>query len=204
MHSEGDARSLLRSELELDEPATRNFVGNMFLGRKFAYSGKGDLSYTNPPKGKVFAGCYPGLRIAASIEFGKDFPSKLSAQFISSKGRTYLHAMHSVVDWFAFALWQDGVLLRALSLSPDSGIIEDVGDRLPFEHPFWDGKQPAVASEEDPSACPFPFHPLELGEAALKEFFGYQLEGFIDPELLEPESIPLLHFTQAKPWWRFW
>ncbi|WP_439145646.1 DUF6928 family protein [Streptomyces canus] len=33
--------------------------------------------------------------------------------------------MHSVVGWFAFAAWGDGRLLRSLSLSPDSGIIEN-------------------------------------------------------------------------------
>jgi len=204
VHAEGDTRSLLRSRQALDESATRDFVARLFPGRKFRDQGRGDLSYTNPPKGKLFAGSYPSLRIAASIEFGKDYPSKLPAQYIAPTGTTYLHAMHSVVDWFAFAVWENGILVRALSLSPDSGILEDIGDRLAFEHPFWDGKHPAVEPDEDPSAYPFPFHPLELGEAALKEFFGYQLEGFIDPELLEPEHIPLLHFIQVKPWWRFW
>lgn len=37
----------------------------------------------------------------------------------------YLHAMHSVVDWFAFAVWgPDGKLRRALSVSPANGVIE--------------------------------------------------------------------------------
>jgi hypothetical protein len=45
--------------------------------------------------------------------------------------------------------------------------------------------------DEDESAppYPFPFHPLELGEAALREFFGYQLEGYIDPSLLNHDNI---------------
>ncbi|MGW3628080.1 DUF6928 family protein, partial [Streptomyces sp. NPDC000880] len=29
--------------------------------------------------------------------------------------------MHSVVDWLAFAVWEDGRLIRSLSLSPDDG-----------------------------------------------------------------------------------
>jgi hypothetical protein len=29
--------------------------------------------------------------------------------------RVVLHAMHSVVDWLAFAVWEDGRLLRSLS-----------------------------------------------------------------------------------------
>ncbi|WP_405525285.1 DUF6928 family protein [Streptomyces canus] len=40
--------------------------------------------------------------------------------------------MHSVVGWFAFAAWGDGRLLRSLSLSPDSGIIENGGEPLPL------------------------------------------------------------------------
>ena len=42
--------------------------------------------------------------------------------------------------------------------------------------------------EEDPASYPFPFHPLELGEAALQAMFGYQLEGYLASSLLEPES----------------
>jgi hypothetical protein len=38
------------------------------------------------------------------------------------------------------------------------------------------------------SDYPFPFHPLELGEAALREFFGYRLEGIVDPGPIEPET----------------
>ena len=48
--------------------------------------------------------------------------------------------MHSVVDWLAFAKWKNGELVRSLSLSPDSGILEDIGLRLPFEEPFWSSK----------------------------------------------------------------
>jgi hypothetical protein len=45
---------------------------------------------------------------------------------------------------------------------------------------------------------------LELGEAALLEFFGYQLEGPIDPTQIEPSQIPLMCFKRSKPWWKFW
>ena len=114
----------------------------------------------------------------------------------------YLHAMHSVVDWLAFAQWKDGQLVRSLSLSPDSGILEDIGERLRFEEPFWAGRHPAT--DDDGYDYPFPFHPLELGEAALKEFFGYQLEGFIDPAQLEPETIPLVKYKRSRSWWKFW
>jgi len=124
-------------------------------------------------------GCFPGVSILAAKDFGIDYPSKLPATFISTGGsRTiYLHAMHSVVDWFAFAQWFNGKLVRSLSLSPDNGIREDIGQRLPFEEPVWSGQNP-VAVDDGDDDYPLPFHPLELREAPLKEVFGYQLEGF--------------------------
>ena len=48
------------------------------------------------------------------------------------------------------------------------------------------------------------FHPPELGEAALKDFFGYQLEGILDPELLQPEAIPLIKYKRKRSWWKIW
>ena len=115
--------------------------------------------------------------------------------------------MHSVVDWFAFAKWENGELTRALSLSPDSGIIENFGERLPFEIDYWEGNHPAIDPEdedEEDEPYPFSFHPLELGEEALKAFFGYQLEGYVDASLLEPESIPLVGYKRKKSKWKLW
>ncbi|WP_406216066.1 DUF6928 family protein [Streptomyces canus] len=50
-------------------------------------------------------------------------PSRLPEHLVtpSAGGRLVLHAMYSVVDRFAFAVREDGRLLRSLSLSPDSG-----------------------------------------------------------------------------------
>ena len=63
----------------------------------------------------------------------------------------------------------------------------------------------ALDPEEEDASYPFPFHPLELGEAALLDFFGYQLEGILDPSHLEPEEIPLNRFKRSKSsWWKVW
>ena len=93
-------------------------------------------------------------------------------------------------------------------------MIEDIGERLAFELPYWDGEHPAVDPEEEPDGYPLPFHPLELGEQALREFFGFQLEGSVDVKLLEPERIHMLRFDDPdkattpaageKAWWKFW
>lgn len=142
--------------------------------------------------------------VVAAKEFGGDYPSKLPPHFLGaySAKNVYLHAMHSVVDWFAFAHWAHGSLVRSLSVSPDSGILEDIGTHLPFEEPFWSGERPAVDPEEEPDGYPLPFHPLELGEQALLSLFGYQLEGAATG-LFDPENVPLMRFRRARPWWRF-
>jgi hypothetical protein len=196
----------LRSGPQLDRDATLQLATVLFQKDKLEPIGEGDLSFTCPPDNEVHIGCFPGVSILAAKEFGIDYPSRLPARFISSGGnRTiYLHAMHSVVDWFAFAQWVNGKLVRSLSLSPDSGILEDIGQRFSFEGPFWSGQNPVTDGDGVASDYPLPFHPLELGEAALKEFFGYQLEGFIDPALLEPESIPLIKFKRRRYWWKLW
>lgn len=83
--------------------------------------------------------------------------------------------------------------------------MEDIGCRQPFEEPYRSGEYPAVDSDDEEDTYPFPFLPLDLGEAALKDLFGYQLEGCIDASLLEPESIPLIrHKRLRSPWWKFW
>lgn len=179
----------------------------MFPGEKLEPIGDGNLSYTCPPGDELHIGCFQGVSVIAAKEFGIDYPSKLPQNSIAAagKGVITLHAMHNVVDWFAYAIWTNGRLVRSLSLSPDSGIMEDLGQRLPFEESYWSGEHPAVDADEEMDAYPFPFHPLELGEETLKDRFGYQLEGFIDPSLLEPESIPLVRYKRSRsPWWKFW
>jgi uncharacterized protein DUF6928 len=204
VYAKNKAEEALRGGPQLDREATLQLATRLFPKDKLELIGEGDLSYTCPPDDELHVGCFPGISILAAKEFGIDYPSKLPAPFISAGGigTIYLHAMHSVVDWFAFAQWSDGELVRSLSLSPDSGILEDIGQRLPFEEPFWNGQNSATDDKEDD--YPFPFHPLELGEAALKEFFGYQLEGFIDATLLQPDSIPLVKYKRRQSRWKLW
>src|SRR3546814_18901989 len=91
-----------------------------------------------------------------------------------------------ISDWSSDVCSSDlGVLVRSLSLSPDDGILEDTGERLAFEEPFWAGKHPAPAG--DP--YPFPFHPLVLGEQALQEFFVFSGEGRSDERRVGKECV---------------
>lgn len=207
VYSKANAREALLAKPALDRDATLKFAGELFPDEKLQQIADGRLTFTCPPNNELLIGCFPGVSIVAAKEFGGDRPSKLSARFIDAgrAGTLYLHAMHSVVDWFAFGVWRDGTLQRSLSVAPDNGIIEDIGGKLAFETPYWAGQQPVLddgdAAEGD---YPLPFHPLELGEAALAEFFGYQLEGTDAGALLDPDSIPLMRFKRARSWWKFW
>lgn len=198
LYSESNAVEILKSRPVLDRSATTELVKRLYGPLVSPIEDDGDLSYTCPYDKEIIAGRFPGLIVLASDEFCIDHPSQLDPKFINAfaSGTLYLHAMHSVVDFFGFAVWEKGTLQRSLSLSPDSGILDDIGPRLPFEVPFWAGEHLAVDPDDEDDSYPFVFHPLELGEAALKEFFGYQLEGMIDPSLIEPEDIPLMVFKR--------
>jgi hypothetical protein len=204
--SSGPAGDRLATYPDLDRPATAALVARLFPKVRLAPLADTDLYSTYPTDDEIHAACFPGVALVAARDFGLDHPSRLPpALRRAMPGATVvLHAMHSVVDWAAFALWQGGTLVRSLSLSPDSGILEDLGPRLPFEEPFWAGAFPAGEPGEDPDA-PFPFHPLDLGEAALRHFAGFQIEGVVDPSDLELDRLPLLRFRREKrPRWRFW
>lgn len=203
---DGDAREILRTNPPIDRAATFALAKNLLPTERLYAIDDGDLSFTSPPENEICIGCFPGLSIIAAREFGIDQPSKLDTRYLdAATGSTiYLHAMHSVGDWFAYAIWINGKIERSLSLSPDNGIIEDIGARRDFEEPYWAGQHPLCDQSDDDDGYPFPFHPLDLGEEALLALFGFQLEGLVDPDHLEPESIPLSRFKRSKPWWKLW
>lgn len=206
VYSDGDAREALSRYPPLERDATQTFAQMLFPGERLRLLGDGDLSCTSPPDNELIVGCFAGVSIVAAKEFGIDRPSALLPRFVAAGGSgiVTLHAMHSVVDWFAFARWTDGHLVRSLSLSPDSGIIEDMGPKLPFEGPYWAGEYSVADGEETDNGYPFPFHPLELGEAALSALFGYQIEGALMSTVVNPDEIPLVRYARDGSRWRFW
>jgi len=147
---------------------SQSLIREMFPAATLEPIESSSLAYTSPPKNEVYVGCYEGFTVVAAKEFGIDYPSKLPTKLLAACGGryVYLQAMRSVVNWFAYAVWENSQLVRSLSLSPDSGILEDFGERLSFEAPCWVGEHPVYESGEEED-YPFVFHPLELGEAAL-------------------------------------
>jgi hypothetical protein len=74
---------------------------------------------------------------------------------------------------------------------PGRRVWESVGTPEPFEAPFWEGgRRPAPD-------YPLPFHPLELGEAALRAVLGAWFEGRPDPGLADPSTVELLALGKA-------
>jgi hypothetical protein len=200
-YAERDVPSVLSERPPLDREAAERLVDGLFPSHTVTALDDVSLLDGDPPDGKVYAAVWPGATVVCSRELGIDRPSTVDRRFLEvGAGRTiYLHAMHSVVDWFAFAVWEsDGRLRRALSLAPDSGIMENIGDPLPFEAPFWAGDHPAVDPEDDEDAHPFAFHPLELGEEALGSLFGFVYEGPASVDTIDPDDITLAAF-ELKP-----
>lgn len=179
--------------------AAAAFVGRLYPGWRVEPDGGGVLNASvYPPAGVVCAVSFPGLDMVCDGNVMLDRPSELPARYLEvAGGRTVLlHAMHSVVDWLAFAVWRDGVLVRSLSLSPGSGVMEDIGEPFPFEARFWAGECPVEPDPGWANPVPYPllFHPLELGEEALRELFGFVMEGFPEPDDVDADEISVHRF----------
>jgi hypothetical protein len=188
-YAEGEVRPVLQAAPPIDRAATRALIARLYPGRHVTELADGPFyERACPPDHHVYAACFPGLTLLCTAEAALDRPSELDPRFLAeAAGRTvYLYAMHNMVDWFAYAVWDGaGTPRRALSLSPDDGIMQNTGAALPFEEPFWAGERrlPPFQGEE----YPLPFHPLELGEEALRALFGFNFEGLCrddDPDLL--------------------
>jgi hypothetical protein len=204
VYGDGDIAAALRLASTPDPAATAGLVGRVYPNWHVSPEDGnllGDATY--PPDGITYAASLSGVDVVCDQRWMIDYPSQLPGHLVeASAGRTLvMHAMHSVVDWLAFAVWQDGKLTRSLSLSPDSGIVENLGEPLPFESAYWAGQHPVepIPGWPNQEPYPLPFHPLELGEDALRAFFGFVLEGVPDPNDLEPYGIEMLGYRLIDP-----
>jgi uncharacterized protein DUF6928 len=171
--SDGDTAECLQPSGTLDPLATADLVTRAhpdWTGATTGGATLGDAFY--PEGGQVYAGSFPSVDILCDRTVLVDRPSELPPHLVAlgAGRRLLLHTMHSVSDFFGYGIWEDGTLVRSLSLSPGDGVTENIGEPLPFEQPFWAGEHPMG------TGYPLPFHPLELGEdGALKALFGMTL-----------------------------
>jgi len=177
VYSEGNPKDILRALPTLDREASRLLAERLFPNEVLTYHADGNLVNARPYSGDIYVGCFSGLTVVSAAEYPEDFPSRLAPGLIDAVagGVLHLHAMSGTSGCFSYAIWHEGKLVRALSLAPETGVVEDFGARLVFELPYWEGcrAEPFELSKD----APLPFHPTDLGEAALQEFFGFQLEG---------------------------
>jgi hypothetical protein len=66
---------------------------------------------------------------------------------------------------------------------------ESIGDPEDFELPYWRGGHPSS------NEYPLPFHPLEMGDSAMRSVLGLRAEGEPNAKLTAPEDVPL------QSWW---
>lgn len=204
VYADGEVPGVLRRAGVADFDRTVAMVRRFYPGRVVDACGRTRLyDGVYPPRGTVYAASLDGVEVVGDRSVMIDAPSELPEHLVAASAgrRLVLHAMHSVVDWLAFAVWEDGRLVRSLSLSPESGIIENIGEPLPFELPYWAGERPAdivpwPGEEEEPYALPF--HPLELGEDALRALCGFVLEGRPEPGDIDADAVELYGFRVAR------
>lgn len=199
---DGDAVAILKSRPGLDRDACLATLRHLFPGQRYDALPDGDLMDTYPRRGQLYIACFPGLVLLAHDSLATS-ASDLDPRFLAFAGaRTMLHhVMISTVDAFAYGVWEQGRLCRSLAIDADNGVTEDIGTRRAFEEPYWSGQ---LGDEDDDYAGGIGFHPLDMAEAALLDLFGYQLAGFSGADEVRPESIPMMRFAPARPWWRPW
>jgi hypothetical protein len=199
--TEGDLRPALSGAVRSDPAEVIDRVRELHPGYRVTPIGDGSLGdHSHPPDDTGYATVLAGAELFCDLRLVCDLPSRLPARLLRAGAgrRIIMHGMHSVSDWLCFAVWEDGELVRSLSLSPDGGIAEDIGEPYEFELPYWAGDHPVEPMfSEDP--YPLAFHPLDLGEQALRAFFGFVLEGWHSPDDVDPFDVHLHGFQIADP-----
>jgi len=206
VYSDGDVKEILKSQPVLDRELSIELANTLFPLKRFTPTEDGNLLLTKAQKNTLYIGSYPGLTIVSTPAIAIDYPSRLPGSFLDPElGNTiHLFAMHNAVEWFAYAIWKNGTLVRSLSVSGNDGqILEDIGPRQPFEELHWSEGHPLFENPEEENCSPFNFNPLDLGDAALNEYLSYRIEGYSDTSHIDPSQMPLVGL-QKLPWWKIW
>jgi len=195
---DGDFAESLRQLPAADAAGTDALVADVFPGYQVEpVRGWPLAEATYPPDDEVQALSAASIGIVCDGRFVLDRPSELPDHVLdlAAGRRVVLYAVHSVDDSFAYGAWNDGVLLRSLSVSLPLGIVEDAGERLEFEQPFWATRNRLADRHPDSLG----FHPLDLAEQALRWLFGFSLEGAPEPGDVDAGQISMLGYRVTDP-----
>lgn len=140
-----------------------------------------------PERGTIGVAQFGGGLLVATRDAALYNPSMLHRRYLKpSLGRTVvLLTQRSATDMVAFARWQDATLSRSISVNPIGRVWESLGPEEKWERPFWDGLRPVEVG------YPLPFHPLELGEEAMRSVLGLWCEGSPAPGLVDAADVVL-------------
>jgi hypothetical protein len=163
--------------------------------------GTADLSEGGyPGEGELYVATFGPTTVFGGGPVLGEHRDRLAAAAAAAGLTSWELNIHSVVDLCQFEVHDEtGRTVRALDIYSDADpqdVTEGaVGDPLPFEVPYWDGEHAEVDD------YPHPFHPLELGEAAMAWMFGSFGEGAPDDavqrglgDLLDPFDVPMHGF----------
>ncbi|MGV0397390.1 DUF6928 family protein [Corynebacterium suicordis] len=175
------------------------------FGDTYAYSKESDVYDVTRSGDRLWIGNWGSTTIVAGDWGNSTPPVDLSEGF-----GTWELIIESSVDAFGYFVkggpWGD----RELEMDPDTGTdFESTmkGKSLPFEEPYFRGDHSMYDEDEDPEdQYPLPFHPLDLGNAALLWAFGIEAEtppndDVVDPLMQDPhfrEPIVMHEFALVK------
>jgi hypothetical protein len=199
--TEGDIRPSLLGATRCEPGEAEELVRLVHPGYEVVPADDGTLGEdVYPPEDVTYVAVLAGADLTCDRRLMFDHPSQLPTHLLEAGagGRILLHGMHSVSDALSFAVWEDRQLIRSLSLSPDRGIQENIGEPYEFELPYWAGEHP-VEPILGEGPYPLPFHPLELGEEALRALFGFVLEGHRAPDDIDAHGVHLHGFRVTDP-----
>src|SRR6476660_2031311 len=137
---DGDIRLALTGAARAERSEAEEFVRQIHPGYLVVPDGDTTLGFgTHPPDDVTNVTLLAGAQLLCDGRLVFDQPTELPSHLLAMGAgrRIIMHGMHSVVDWLCFAVWEDGRLVRSLSLSPDDGIVENIGEPFDFEQPYW-------------------------------------------------------------------
>ncbi|WP_329342777.1 hypothetical protein OG866_41115 [Streptomyces sp. NBC_00663] len=174
VYAEGEVPGLLRQVGAPDLGRTSEMMRRLYPGCEFEPCEGAQLwDGVYPQQGTAYAASWPGVEVVGDQRVMIDLPSQLPEHLVAASAgrRLVLHAMHSVVD------------------------------PLAFERPYWAGERPADVipwPDEDDEPYPLPFHPLELGEEALRALCGFVIEGHPEPDDIDASAVWLHGFRVTQ------
>ncbi|WP_238013217.1 hypothetical protein KZZ52_28250 [Dactylosporangium sp. AC04546] len=121
--ADGDPIPILRQRPAVDPGRAREMVDRLHPGFRIEPDGESDLwEACYRPDDTVYALSVPGLDLAGDRRFTFDRPSGLPPHLLrlGADRRILLHAMHSVSDGLAFAVWRTVSSSRSTPTSADS------------------------------------------------------------------------------------